>query len=113
MYLAVYLLLYLWGFWFLYVLVMGLYRAHLNRTLTPTAKVLGFPAVAIGYVVDLLANWFIATPIFLEPPKRPLELVTDRLSRYINIEAGYRFRWAQWICGQLLDPLDPTGRHCK
>ena len=104
--------LYLYAFWLLYILVMGLYRAHLAGRLGPLATALALPAVVLAYLVDLLANWTIAAAIFRELPRRPLELVTDRLGRYLN-GSGYQRRWAVWLCTTLLDPLDPTGQHCR
>lgn len=32
---ALYVLAFLWAFWAMYVLVMGIYRAHLAKRLTP------------------------------------------------------------------------------
>lgn len=73
-------LAYLYGFWLLYVLIMGFYRAYLSKRLTKPALVLASPALIVGYLVDLFANWTIATVWFMEFPRRPLELVTDRLA---------------------------------
>ena len=47
------LLLTLWVFWYLYIIVMGLYRAHLNGQLSWPAKILGAPALIVGYVLDV------------------------------------------------------------
>ena len=104
--------LYLYAFWLLYILVMGLYRAHLAGRLGRLATALALPAVVLAYLVDLLANWTIAALLFRELPRHPLELVTDRLGRYLN-GSGYQRRWAVWLCTTLLDPLDPTGQHCR
>ncbi|MDH4449218.1 MAG: hypothetical protein QE265_01330 [Rhodoferax sp.] len=106
-------LAYLYGFWLLYVLVMGFYRAYLSKRLTRPALVLASPALIVGYLVDLIANWTLATVWFLELPKRPLELVTDRLSRYIGLQDDCRQKThAQWVCHNLLDYFDPHDKHC-
>lgn len=106
-------LVYLYCFWLLYVLVMGLYRAWLSKRLTRVALVLSVPALALGYLVDLVANWTVAVAVFCEFPKRPLELVTDRLTRYIELDADeWKKGCAQWICANLLDYFDPHDRHC-
>jgi hypothetical protein len=106
-------LAYLYGFWLLYVLIMGFYRAWLARKLTLTAKVLAAPALIVGYLVDLFANWTLATAWFLEFPKRPLELVTDRLSRYIGLQEDcWHKEHAVWVCQNLLDYFDPHDKHC-
>ena len=57
-----------WAFWGMYVLVMGIYRAHLDRRLTGLVLVLSFPFVVIGYLMDVFANMTIASVVFLEPP---------------------------------------------
>ncbi len=107
---------YLWAFWYLYVLVMAFYRASLDGRLTGIAKVLALPAVALAIVVDLLANWTVATLWFWEWPVvvwgRP-DLVTSRLSRYIVGAPGWRRDHATWLCQNLLDYFDPSGVHCK
>lgn len=100
---------YLWLFWALYVLVMGLYRAHLDKRLGRTAKVLGFPFVALGFAMDVAANLTLAALVFLEIPRE--WLVTLRLQRHIRGK-GWRRDLAHWICSKLLDPFDPTGKHC-
>lgn len=106
-------LAYLYGFWLLYVLIMGFYRAWLARRLTVVAMILSSPALVVGYLVDLLANWTLATVWFRELPRRPLELVTDRLTRYIASSSGWRRVHATWICATLLDYFDPHERHCS
>lgn len=42
----------LYTLWLLYVLVMGLYRAKLQKRLSRVALVLGFPVYALGYLLD-------------------------------------------------------------
>lgn len=106
-------LLYLLVFWYLYVLVMGFYRASLDGRLTGVVKWLAYPAVIVGILFDLVANWTIATVMFAELPHGPLELVTGRLTRYIDGEAGWRQVRAVWVCHTLLDLFDPRGVHCK
>lgn len=106
-------LIYLYVFWLLYVLIMGFYRAWLAKKLPRTALVLASPALVLGYLVDLLANWTLATLWFRELPRRPLELVTDRLSRYIGLQnACWHKEHAEWVCKTLLDYFDPHERHC-
>ena len=106
-------LAYLYGFWLLYVLIMGFYRAWLAMRLKRFALVLASPVLLVGYLVDLFANWTLATLWFMEPPRRPLELVTDRLSRYIGLQdACWHKEHAEWVCKTLLDYFDPHDRHC-
>jgi len=107
---ALLLLIAPWILWALYVLIMGLYRAHLEKRLTTTTYLLGAPWLAIGYAVDVLVNLTAASLIFLEPPFELL--VTDRLQRHAHALHGWRHRLAVWICTRVLDPFDPTGTHC-
>lgn len=99
-----------WLLWAAYVLVMGIYRAHLDKRLTTVTKILAAPWVVIGYALDVLVNVTVASLVFWEPPWELL--VTTRLQRHIDARYGWRHRRAQWICDHLLDPFDPTGNHC-
>lgn len=105
-------LLFLWVFWYIYLIVMGLYRAKLDGRLTWPVKILGAPALLVGYIVDIIAQYTIATIVFRDWPAKGEHLVTDRLQRYMANPGGIRYRKAKWICEHLLDPFDPTGRHC-
>lgn len=99
-----------WILWALYVMVMGVYRAHLARRLTTTAKILAAPWVVFGFAVDVLVNITLASVIFLEPPRDLL--VTSRLQRHVTTTNGWRRDLAVWICNHLLDVFDPSGNHC-
>lgn len=101
---------FLWAFWGMYVLVMGIYRAHLSHRLKGLVLVLSLPFVAIGYLMDVFANMTVASIVFLEPPRE--WLVTDRLQRHMQKSTGWRFWLAKYICDHLLDVFDPSGDHC-
>lgn len=106
-----YVIAYLWAFWCAYVLVMGIYRAHLSGRLDGLNRVLGLPVVAVGYLMDVLTNVLIAPIVFCDPPRE--WLVTSRLIRYRDSCPGtWRGQLAAAICDNLLDPFDPTGDHC-
>lgn len=107
---ALYVLAFLWAFWAMYVLVMGIYRAHLAKRLTPVALALSLPFVALGYVMDVLANITIASVVFIELPQETL--VTDRLKRHIDHGNGWRQALASYVCDHMLDMFDPSGNHC-
>lgn len=104
-----YAILFLWVFWYVYILVMGLYRAHLQKRLSPTQLILATPALIVGYAMDIFCNLTIACIIFRDIPRE--WLVTTRLKRYKQV-VGWRQEWADWICTNLLDPFDPSGDHC-
>ena len=100
-----------WLLWALYVMVMGVYRAHLDKRLGPVTKVLALPWVALGFAVDVVVNLTFASILFLEPPRELL--VTKRLQRHQRAATSdWRSRLAAWICDHLLDVFDPTGHHC-
>jgi hypothetical protein len=100
---------YLFLFWAVYVLVMGLYRAHLAGRLGWPAYVMGIPWLAVGVVMDVLANIVIASIVFFERPRE--WLVTTRLVRWQS-DASWRGAIARWVCKNLLDVFDPSGTHC-
>lgn len=104
-------LAYLWAFWSLYVIVMGLYRAKLANRLSKISTVLGAPFLIAGYLMDVVAQMTFASLLFMELPAELL--VTDRLSRHLKAGSGWRYDIASWLCQHLLDPFDPTGKHCK
>lgn len=105
-------LLYLYVFWLCYVLVMSFYRAHLLGKLTGVTKWVAAPVVGVGVLLDVAAQYTLASMVFIEPPHRSEHLVTQRLQRHINSGAGWRFRVATWVCTHLLDVFDPSGKHC-
>ncbi len=107
---TLYVLAYLWLFWLAYVLVMGIYRAHLAQRLTPLTYTLALPIVVLGYLMDIAANLTLATLIFFEPPRE--WLVTSRLIRLNRGPDSWRRRLATAVCERLLDVFDPTGDHC-
>ena len=107
---VVYLLGYLYAFWFVYIGVMGIYRAHLDGRLSGVVKALCWPAVIVGLVMDIAANIFIATLVFVELPRELL--VTTRLTRHMKKASGWRYKFAEQVCTHLLDVFDPTGKHC-
>ncbi len=107
---AAYTFAFLWAFWAMYVLVMGIYRAHLAKRLTAVTLCLSAPFIALGYLMDVIANLTVASLVFLEFPRELL--VTSRLQRYVASGQGWRFTIADWICNHLLDVFDPSGNHC-
>jgi hypothetical protein len=105
-------LAFLYVFWLAYVLVMAFYRAHLNKRLYGLAKWLAAPIVLIGIVMDVAAQYTLAVLVFRDLPKWGEHLVTDRLQRYLTQPGTWRYTKAKAICENLLDPFDPTGKHC-
>lgn len=103
---------FLYAFFGLYVLVMGLYRAHLDQTLSKGGYFLGAPWLVIGWIVDFVANMTIFVVIFLELPREAL--VTSRLQRHLreSSQDEWRYKLSKLICERLLDYFDPRRKHC-
>ena len=104
-----YIQLSLLAFYTLYLAIMSLYRGHRAGTLPLASKVLGYPILAIGLIVDVIMNVTLFSLIFAELPRE--WLVTTRLKRHIK-HTGYRGWLSRYICHNLLSPFDPTGDHC-
>lgn len=104
------LLLSIWYLWIFYLAVMALKRARDNQQLTFASKILGYPVLFIGYILDVFVNIFVMSFIFLEVPKETL--VTSRLKRWCCASPSWRQRLARWLCENLLNQFDPSGKHC-
>lgn len=106
---------YVYACWLVYILVMGLYRAHLAGRLHRGLVTywLAAPVVVVGFAMDVVLQ-LLATVVFLDLPRYQLRewLLTDRLQRYMAGPDGWRKRWADWICTHALDLFDPRGSHC-
>lgn len=107
-----YSILFLWSFYYFFCIVMGFYRLQLRGQLKGLIFVAALPAVIIGIIMDVIAQYTFASLIFREWPQRKEYLVTDRLQRYKTQPGTWRFKYAEYICRNLLDPIDPTGKHC-
>lgn len=111
----VYAVLYVYLCWLVYILVMGLYRAHLSGRLPKSSPLYwaALPVVIVGYVMDALLQ-LLATVPFLDAPRYMQRewLLTDRLQRYMAGHDHWRKRVADWICTHMLDPFDARGDHC-
>lgn len=95
--------------WVAYLAVMNLKRAAQARTIGTTAWLLGLPLVVVAYVLDVVVNWAVMTLALLEWPRE--WTVTARLKRHCGT-ATWRGAVARFVCHQLLDTFDPSGRHC-
>ena len=93
--------------WFFFLAVMNLKQAKEAGRLNKTAKLMGAPILAIGYILDFLVNIFLSIP-FLEFPHELT--VTARLKRHIRHSIGWRKSLACFFI-PLLDPFDPSGKH--
>jgi hypothetical protein len=96
-----------WAAWVFYLAVMSLSRHRKQMTLP--AKIIGYPTLVVGVVLDVAINWTVGTLIFVSPPKE--FLLTARLKRHIR-EGGWRGTMARWVCHNFLNVFDPGGSHC-
>ena len=100
---AIYLL------WVHYAAAMRLLQVRDAGKLTKAIKLIGYPAVAVGLVLDFAVQVLPCTLLFLELPKE--FTVSGRLWRLSNDGAGWRKTLALWLRVNLLDALDPSGTH--
>lgn len=96
--------------WVFYLAVMTLIRARKAGTLPPVALAVAYPVVAVGLLFDFALHIVVGTVLFWERPRE--WLLTQRLSRLIKTDYGWRGDLAMWMCSTLLDAFDPAGRHC-
>jgi hypothetical protein len=104
-----------YGLFVFYAAVMNIKRVRDMGKLNTLGKVLGYPTLFIGIVLDVIVNWFVVTFILLEFPRE--YTVTARLKRHNRESDGsYLGRWRLAVVKffePLLDPLDPDGSHLK
>lgn len=100
----------MYALWVLYAAVMNFKRAKDAGTLSKTGLALGYPIFAVGMVLDIYCNLVPLTLILLELPRELT--VSARVTRH-STTGGWRGDAARWFCDDLLDDLDPSGKHCK
>jgi hypothetical protein len=88
--------------------VMNIKRVRDAGLLTPFGKVLGYPTLVIGLVLDLLVNILLMTIVMYEIPQE--WTVTSRLKRHHAESSGWRLAVVKFF-EPVLDPLDPSGDH--
>ncbi len=91
-----------------YAAVMNIKRVRDSGQLTPVAKLLAYPTLAIGLVLDFLVNVLVMTLLLLELPRELT--VTGRLKRHLASSTGWRLAVVKFF-EPVLDPLDPSGDH--
>ena len=96
--------------WTFFLSIMSLKRAKDAKTLSRPAYYLGLPLLIMGYTLDVLFNWVFGTVMFLELPREGV--LTHRLKRHYKKD-NWRGRLARYICSNLLDAFDPSGKHCE
>lgn len=107
--LAIGMLALLYATYLHFAAVMNLMRVREANELTVAAKVLGYPMLYIGLVLDFLFNITWGSLLFLELPKELL--FSGRVTRLVATDKEWRGRLALWARQQLLDNVDPHGVH--
>jgi hypothetical protein len=97
-----------YGLYVFYAAVMNLQRVRDMGLLTPMAKVLAYPTLVIGLILDLIVNLFVFTVVLFELPQELT--VTARLKRHHKESTGWRLAVVKFL-EPILDPLDPSGDH--
>lgn len=105
-------LFYSYLLWVIYGFVMNMKRARDDNKLTLPAKILGYPVLAVGLLLDVAVNLFVMTFVLLEAPRWGEWLVTTRLQRHAH-GRGFRKVIAIWFAEHILNFLDPSGQHIK
>lgn len=102
--------------WVHYLAVMKLKDMLAAKALRPVPKWFGvYVVLPIGYTLDWLGN-LIASVIFLDPPAKPLEIISPRLQRYLDADphlTTWRARWAWAFAETWLNDADQPEGHIK
>lgn len=101
--------LWLWILWLYYLAVMNLKAVRDKHGLHWLAKVMGYPMLYLGLLIDFRCQVIECTVLFFEVPKETL--VTARLQRHANRGTGWRKSLAVWFGESLLNDFDPSGNH--
>jgi hypothetical protein len=97
--------------WVYYAATMNLKRAIDDGTAPLPMMILGYtlvlpPALFLDWLVNMLM-----TVVFIDWPEHLGELVTGRLKRYAYQNYGSLRRKVAFIFADILDALDPSGKH--
>ena len=96
--------------WVFFTAIMRIEMVRDAKQLTPLSKFFGYQALAVGLVLDLIADWFIVSFILLEFPQETT--VSARLHRWTHSPDP---SWRKTVClffrAGALDNVDPAGEH--
>lgn len=98
--------------WVYFVAVMHLKHLKDEGKLTGGVKFMGYPALIVGLVLDLIVHLIVGTVLFLELPARNEWTLSARLWRLSNDpKPSWRKTLALYLRRSTLDPIDPSGIH--
>lgn len=109
--------------WIHFLAVMNLMEARTAGTLSTWAYRLAMPILLVGLAEDVLAQFTIASLLFVELPKE--DTVSGRVKRWVEGPKfvgypsgppssgldGWRYSVALWLRVNLLKPFDRSGGH--
>jgi hypothetical protein len=95
-----------WVLWVIYTAMMRLKQVREAGKLTLAMKVLGYPVLFFGLVIDFVLNAIPGSIIFLEFPRE--YTLSERLWRHSQESTGYKQKVAELIRVNLLDAIDPS-----
>ena len=98
-----------WLLWVMFVAVMRLQMLRDAGQLTTGQKIMVYPTLLLGLVLDFALNVVLCTLIFIELPRE--WTVSARLWRHSTQGSGWRKKAALLVRTQLLDTADPRGYH--
>lgn len=98
-----------WVLWVIYTAMMRLKQVREAGKLTLAMKVLGYPVLFFGLVIDFMLNAIPGSILFLEFPRE--YTLSERLWRHSQESTGYKQKVAELIRVNLLDAIDPAGVH--
>lgn len=88
---------------------MALKRARDDGSISRIALTLGYPVLAVGYVLDFCVNISVLSLVVLDLPRETT--VSQHLSRLVKTGKPFQVAIANWIGKNLLDAFDPSGAH--
>lgn len=95
--------------WVYYLAMCTLKRAYKAGTLPTGLKPLAYVLLVIFLFFDLLFNVTVGTIVFWQLPKQALFTTRCKENKLVS---GWRAAEARWWCRVMLNPFDPSGKHC-
>lgn len=90
----------LYVFFLAYIPLVGAHERGALKTEPSVVLAAAYLTLGIGYVLDVGFNLLFASLIFAELPQRDYITFTKRCRKWRD-DAGYRGRFARWVCHRL------------
>ena len=95
--------------WFVYIAVFSAKPNSADiKKKSPFLYWFMWGVAAAGWVLDVILNATVFSVLFMDYPRELT--ITHRLRRYLRDRTGWRRKAADWICKNMLEPIDCT--HC-